>query len=77
MQLTTALAFAFGAGTFAAPVVSEDKSNYQVRGPLIEKGKFDILRPIKGSGDINHRPPPGGYRDLKLKKDLTLAWKNG
>jgi len=66
-------------GALAVPVVPvEEKSPYLMPGPVLGGHKINILKPILGSGDSSPRKPPkDGYRDLRLKKDITLAWKNG
>ncbi|KAF1828980.1 hypothetical protein BDW02DRAFT_602951 [Decorospora gaudefroyi] len=36
-----------------------------------------VLKPVVGSGGLGKsRPVPGGFKDLKLNKDITFAWKN-
>ncbi len=78
MKATAISLATFALGALAIPVMPEDKSPYLMPAPILGGDKINILKPIRGSGDASpRRPPQGGYRDLKLKKDVTLAWKNG
>jgi hypothetical protein len=79
MKATSGFLAAFALEALAVPLIPvEEKSPYLMPGPVLGSDKINILKPITGSGDASPRKPPkDGYRDLKLKKDIALAWKNG
>lgn len=81
MKFLPGAVIAFAMGAMAMPL--EPRENPDTDSPyaspklVLNTAPIDILKPITGSGDGSQRPPPGGRRDLTLKKDLTLAWKSG
>ncbi|KAG9231163.1 hypothetical protein BJ875DRAFT_470349 [Amylocarpus encephaloides] len=43
----------------------------------LDKSGMTVLKPVVGSGDLfKARPSPGSFKDFKLKKEITLSWKN-